>query len=58
MNDGLASVSTEDEAIQIVSEAGQLCSSGKLKDGKDVEVTIIIIHPVQRATFSEEIRSL
>lgn len=31
MDDGQISVSTEDEAIQLVREARQLCSTGKLR---------------------------
>lgn len=57
MDDGLASVQTEREAIQLVNESRELCTTGKLRLNKFVsnsEAVIAFIPEEERATVKDQ----
>lgn len=53
MDDGLISVPTEVEAIQLISEARQLCSAGKLRIHKFVSNSEQVLASLQDVALGE-----
>lgn len=57
VDDGLTSVSTEEEAIQLVSEARQLCSAGKLHIHKFVSNRQKVLASIPKEECAETVRN-
>ncbi|KAJ8342594.1 hypothetical protein SKAU_G00325220 [Synaphobranchus kaupii] len=55
VDDGLISVSTEDEAVQLVSEARQLCSAGKLRIHKFVSNSQEVLASIPKEECAETV---
>lgn len=57
MDDGLTSVFTIDEAVQLVSEARQLCSAGKLRIHKFVSNRQEVLASIPKEECAETVRN-
>lgn len=57
VDDGLTSVSTEEEAIQLVSEARQLCSTGKLRIHKFISNRQNVLATIPKEECAEVVRN-
>ncbi|XP_033725905.1 uncharacterized protein LOC117315432 [Pecten maximus] len=58
VDDGLTSVETEDEAIQLVSDAQQLCASGGLRLHKFISNSKRVIDSIQVSERATDIKNL
>ncbi|KAI3376733.1 hypothetical protein L3Q82_000003 [Scortum barcoo] len=56
VDDGLTSVSSDDEAIQLISEARQLCSAGKLRIHKFISNRQEVLASLPREECAETVR--
>lgn len=56
VDDGLTSVSTDEEAIQLVSEARQLCSAGKLRIHKFISNSQEVLASLPKEECAETVR--
>ena len=58
VDDGLTSVATVDEAIQLVSEARQICSAGKLRIHKFISNSQEVLASIPKEECAETVRHL